>query len=207
METAIGKITAEPADAPPAAPAPPAGAATSDTADKSLPDPTSLAKKALLGLIVSAAIVALVFNWFEWTGEPFKPAAQGDANFALFAGFYVGAQVIAALMALVSPLLPPWPPPKDPSDPTKRVTGEVAAAYLKSDRSALVLGLSAVAGVAASCAFGLFFLTAIGMQVSNTVDTFFTGLVIAGGAKPLHDFIGLVQKPTNPTTGTGTSTS
>ena len=38
------------------------------------------------------------------------------------------------------------------------------------------------------------------------VDCFFTGLTIAGGTKPLHDFISLLQNKNAPKTGTGTNT-
>jgi hypothetical protein len=44
----------------------------------------------------------------------------------------------------------------------------------------------------------------IGMQVSHTRDNFFTGLVIAAGTKPLHDFISLIQNKNTPTTGSDT---
>jgi hypothetical protein len=51
------------------------------------------------------------------------------------------------------------------------------------------IGVAALFGVGASCGFGLFFLAAIGMRVSHTVDSFFTGVTIAAGTKPLHDFM------------------
>ena len=62
-------------------------------------------------------------------------------------------------------------------------------------------------GVAASGFFGLFFLQAIGMQVSPTVDTILTGITIAAGTKPLHDFISSLKNKDNPTTATAPSTN
>lgn len=166
-------------------------------ADTSLPDPTARARWWLLGLIVLAFVVAVGMNALGWTGKPFTPAASSTANFALFAGFYVAAQVIERLMQLVSPLVPFWKPYKDTD------TDAVKAAHVKADRAPVLLGIAAVFGVAASCGFGLFFLRAIGMHVTPTIDTFFTGITIAAGTKPLHDFISLIQNQSTPTTGTG----
>jgi hypothetical protein len=45
------------------------------------------------------------------------------------------------------------------------------------------------------------------MEASNTIDAIATGLVIAGGAKPLQDFIALIQNQTTPKTKTATSGS
>jgi hypothetical protein len=173
-------------------------APTADNADTTLPDPTAKARWALLILIVSAFAIALVMNAAGWTGKPFSPAQNTTANFALFAGFYVAAQVIERLMQLVSPLVPFWQPYAD-NDPDP-----VKAAHLKADRAPTVLGIASVLGVAASGGFGLFFLTAIGMHVSHTIDCFFTGITIAAGTKPLHDFISLIQNQNSPKTGSGT---
>jgi hypothetical protein len=171
--------------------------APGQNADTSLPDPTAIARWSLLFLTAAAFLLAVVMNAAGWTGKPFTPAANTTANFALFAGFYVAAQVIERLMQLVSPLVPFW-------DPASGATDEaVKAAHVKADRGPVVLGIAAVLGVAASCGFGLFFLTAIGMHVSHTIDTFFTGITIAAGTKPLHDFISLIQNQSAPTTGTG----
>jgi hypothetical protein len=43
-----------------------------------------------------------------------------------------------------------------------------AAAQIKADRAKIMLGVSFVMGVAASCAFGLFFLQAIGRPTPAT---------------------------------------
>jgi hypothetical protein len=83
------------------------------------------------------------------------------------------------------------------------VTDETAKAeHLKADRVVLLLGISTVIGVVFSCAFGLYFLSAIGMQVGRFFDVIATGLVIAGGAKPLQDFIASIQNKTTPKTKT-----
>jgi hypothetical protein len=165
-------------------------------ADTSLPDPSQAALIFLWVLIAAALGLAVIMNAFGWTAEPFSPAANTTANFALFAGFYVAAQVVERLMVLVSPLVPFW----DPTAP--RDTDAVKAAKIKADRGPAVLGIAALLGVGASCGFGLFFLAAIGMHIPNTIDTFITGITIAAGTKPLHDFISLLQNQNNPTTGT-----
>jgi hypothetical protein len=189
MANTLGIITAT-------APAAPAAAAT---ADQSLPDPTRYARWALAGLMLLAVALAIVLNATGATGKEFSPAAKTTANFALFAGFYVAAQVIERLLQLISPLLPGWPAPAALTDPAAR------AAQTKADRANVALGVAAVLGVLASCTLGLFFLKAIGMQVSHTVDAVLTGVTIAAGTKPLHDFISLLQNQTAPKTGTGTT--
>jgi hypothetical protein len=188
---AVGKVTAT--EEPSGADAP--------KADTTLPDPTLLGKVGLAALIALSVGLAFLLNIDGWaTPEvPFKPSEDEEANFALFAGFYVAAQIIVAVMALFAPLLPPWKAPDTVTDPTAK------AAQLKADRVVLVLGLSTVFGVAVSCAFGLFFLQAVGFDTSRQVDAIATGLVIAGGAKPLKDFIATLQNQTTPRSGTATS--
>jgi hypothetical protein len=130
------------------------------------------------------------------TTREFKPPAS-DVNFVLLAAFYAGAQVIERLMELVVPALPAWPPGDS--------TGNVRAAYVKADRAKVALGVATVAAVVVSAAFGLYFLKVLGIHATHTVDTIATGLIIGAGTKPLHDFITLIQKPKNPTTGTTAS--
>jgi hypothetical protein len=43
------------------------------------------------------------------------------------------------------------------------------------------------------------------MKVSPTVDTILTGITIAAGTKPLHDFITSLQNKDNPNTNTAPS--
>lgn len=196
MPNTLGTIVARPPG--PAVAAVEGGATTST--DSSLPDPTKYARQVLLALIMAAAVVAVGMNAAGWTNNAFEPSASTTANFGLFAGFYVAAQVLERLMQLVVPMLPPLPLPASIIDET------VKAAQIKADRANVTLGVAAVLGVAASNAFGLFFLAAIGMDVSHTVDSFLTGITIAAGTKPLHDFITLIQNKNAPNTGTGTST-
>jgi hypothetical protein len=170
-----------------------------DSGDRALPDPTRYARLALGFLTLLAILLAILLNVLGWTGDEFDPAAKTSANFALFAGFYVAAQVIERLLQLVSPLLPGWPAPAEITDPAAR------AAQTKADRANVALGVAAVLGVIASATLGLFFLKAIGMHVSHSIDTILTGLTIAAGTKPLHDFISLLQNQTTPKTGTATS--
>jgi len=202
MANKLGKIKAPPkTTTPPGGSEPPAGA------DTSLPDPTSIAKWALGGMLLVALAVALIWNHFGETGTPFMPSQDKAANFALFAGFYAAAQVIERLLELISPTLPWWDVPEPPvvdgtASDIQKATAK--AAQVKADRAAAAHGIAAVFGVAASCGFGLFFLHAVGFHVSNTIDTFATGIIIAAGTKPLHDFISGLQNKNTPTTGTTT---
>jgi hypothetical protein len=202
MANKLGKITA-----PPATTAPAGGGEPSAKSDSSLPDPTRAAKWVLFGMFLLAAAVAWIWNHCGNVGAPFKPATDEAANFAFFAGFYAAAQVIERLIELVSPMLPLWnvPTPPVPDPPAKPVQMATAkAAQVKADRALAAQGIAAVLGVAVSCGFGLFFLETVGFQVSNTIDTFATGILIAAGTKPLHDFISGLQNKNTPTTGTAT---
>jgi hypothetical protein len=182
------------------------GKITADTpaaaggADKSLPDPTRTARIFLFGCLVVALVVAIVADQVGWVTKGFEPAQTKEANFALFAGFYVGAQVIERMMELFSPLLPFWGLPANFS-----TDAEVRVAQVKADRAKAVMGLATLAGVALSAAFGLYFLNAVGMDVPRVWDIFFTGVIIAAGTKPLHDFITGLQNKNNPSTGTSTT--
>jgi hypothetical protein len=187
-----------------------------DNKDESLPDPSRTAKIVLWVLVLVAVGAAAVMNSQGWTGKPFTPSATTTANFSLFATFYVAAQVIERLMQLIAPLVvlwTPWPATTrstttadgttttittDPSDAVK-------AAHVKADRSAVMMGIASVAGVVASCAFGLYFLAAVGIDTTNTIDAFCTGITIGAGTKPLHDLITLIQNQNTPTTGTGST--
>ena len=197
MKNSLGRIRATPlaGDTKPAAATAESATPAAD-GDNALPDPTAFARWWLAGLIAASLAAALILNAADATSTAFKPAAVATANFALFAGFYVAAQIIERLMELIAPLLPCWRMPPDLTDP------KVKAAQIKADRAKVTLGIATLAGVILSCLLGLFFLSAIGMQVSHTVDAFFTGLVIAAGTKPLHDFITLLQNKNSPTTGT-----
>lgn len=177
-------------------------------ADKTLPDPTGAAKWTLIGLLLAGLVLSILLNAVGWTTRAFQPAQDATANFALFAGFYVAAQVIERLLEVVSPLLPPWKLPGE--DEAAKV------AHAKADRAAVVLGLATLCGVAASCGFGLYFLTAVGIgvettdagtvsNVSHTIDAMVTGLTIGAGTKPLHDLIGNIQNKNNPKTGSTVS--
>lgn len=178
---------------------------TPGTGDKSLPDPTSTAKLTLLLLLLAALGLSVLMNWQGWATRAFQPAQDATANFALFAGFYIAAQIIERLLEVVSPLLPPWP---------LKGNGDAKAAQAKADRGALMLGLATLAGVAVSYAFGLYFLTAVGIGVETAqdgsvistiprmVDALATGLVIGAGTKPLHDLITNIQNKNSPTTKT-----
>lgn len=168
--------------------------------DSTLPDPSPAAKWATLGIVIAAALAALVLNWLglmRTGGDAVASSKDETANFALFAGFYVVAQVIAAVLGLVSPWLPPWTPKVTDAD-----SKTALAAQIKADRGALMLALAAFIGVFLSAAFGFYFLKAVGIDTSHPIDAFFTAAILAGGAKPLHDFVGLISNKKAPTTGT-----
>jgi len=172
--------------------------------DQTLPDPSGKAKVALWVLVALAVLAAFVMNRNGWAGKPFTPSASTTANFALFAALYVAAQVIERLMQLISPLAvwwEPWPPGTKNDAAGKAVM----AACLKADRSAVMMGIASLAGVIVSCVFGLYFLAAVGINTTNSIDGFCSGIVIAAGTKPLHDFISLIQNQSTPTTGSGTT--
>jgi hypothetical protein len=171
-------------------------------ADNTLPDPTRVAKWTVVGIVVVAIVATIIINAAglakSGTGV-FKASEEEKANFALFAGFYVLAQVIAAALAVISPALPPW---TVTAGGDGSGSGAAVAAQIKADRGVLQLALAALVGAILSCVFGLYFLQAVGIHASNTVDALFTGATVAGGAKPLHDFIGIISNKKAPTTGT-----
>jgi hypothetical protein len=205
MVNAHGKIKAVPAPAP--APAAPAAGVDAAPADNSLPDPTRVAKWALFGMLLLAALVGVIWNNVGHAGTAFVPSMTSTANFALFAGFYVAAQIIERLLELVSPGLPVWNVPDAPNPGGAATPAQLAtakAAQVKADRALAASGLATIFGVIASCAFGLFFLGAVGIDASHTVDSVATGLVIGAGTKPLHDLITTIQNTNTPATGTST---
>src|SRR5260221_12531755 len=142
MPNKLGKIKA-----PPKTTAPAGGGDPPAPADTSLPDPTSVAKWMLAGMLLLALAVALIWNHFGHAGAPFMPAKDETANFALFAGFYAAAQVIERLLELVSPGLPFWESP-DPTTPGGAAApGQMPTAkpaQTKADRAAAAHGIAAV---------------------------------------------------------------
>ena len=202
--------------APPVTPAPAvhgeevAEAAAEETkGDTSLPDPTAAARTVGLILSVLAVVAALLVNALDLTAKAFEPAKIKDANFALFAGFYVAALLIERAGELIAPHMPPWDPPTNAppapgtTKPGPALDGDARAAHVKADRGMIMLGVSFLFAVLLAGLLGLYFMTAIGMKVSHTVDTVLTGLVIAGGTKKLHDLMSLIQNKSNPKSGTG----
>jgi hypothetical protein len=129
-------------------------------------------------LLVAAVVAALILK----NNHP-HAVFEAKANFTLFAGFYVIAQVVERILEVVSPFFPFW---------------QVDANTKKADRGLILLGLGTFAGTILSGSLGLYFLTAVGMKPALWVDMIVTGLVISGGTKSLHEFINLIQKPANP---------
>jgi hypothetical protein len=171
-------------------------AAAAESGDKSLPDPSTGARWWLFGGIVVAVGAAVLMNSaLHWTNTQWGPP-EGDFNFSIFAAFYAAAQIIERGMELVAPLLPAY---------TGQLTGDAKVAQAKADRAKETLAVASVAGVVAANAFGLFFLSTLGIHASHTIDSICTGLVVAAGTKPLHDFISLLQNQNNPETKTTAS--
>jgi len=179
--TRLGKIKAASAADPPAV----------GTADASLPDASLLARGVLFAMGGIAVALAIVANILHWNHAPFAPSKIPAADFGLFAGFYIGAQIIERVGELVAPLLPPWDFGGTPAD---------KAAHAKADRAALMLGITFIAGVLLSFGSGLYLMQAVGFDVSNTVDVIVSGLVLAGGTTTLHNLITYTQSPSPPTT-------
>jgi hypothetical protein len=187
---ATPQVTAGPGVA--AQPAAVAGAVVpAETGDKSLPDPSAWARWWLFaGVLVAVGAAWLMNSVLDWTTKPWAPP-KGDFNFSIFAAFYAAAQIIERGMELVAPLLPV---------DTSGLDGDAKVAQAKADRAKMTLAVASVAGVVVSNAFGLYFLATLGIHASHTVDSIATGLVIAAGTKPLHDFISLLQNQNNPET-------
>jgi hypothetical protein len=165
--------------------------------DTSLPDPSIRALKILGASLFLAAFIAIVMNATSLTGKTIDPPAASNFQFTIFAAFYAAAQIIERLMEFISPFLK-----GDLAGPNGPLTGAAAVAQTKADRAKQALGIASVAGVLAANAFGLYLLSLVGIQTSNTIDAFATGLVIAAGTKPLHDFISLLGSQGAPKTVT-----
>lgn len=182
---ALGKIKSGSIDA-----SSPLGAVTAG--DSSLPDPSIPARVLLVILCLIAAALAWVANASGWTNRPFEPARARAADFGLFAGFYIAAAVIERGGELIAPVLPPWT--------FEGVGGAAATAHTKADRALLMIGVSYVLGVCLSFLTGLYFLAAVGFDVSRSVDVGITGLVISGGTTAIHNILSAAQKQGNPQT-------
>jgi hypothetical protein len=150
--------------------------------------------KLTAAITLVAGLVYCVFGagLAGWShGTPF----QLDANFALFAGFIVVAGAIERLLEPALIVLPPYEKKPDPQKPKIKEENERA----KADRTLLAYAISLVVGIFVSSVFGLYFMEAIGAQISGDkalrgLDVFITALIITGGTKPLHDMITSIEK-------------
>jgi hypothetical protein len=165
--------------------------------DSSLPDPTAAARSTLFGLVVLALVASVVMNPLKWTGKPFSPSATAMANFALFASFYVAAQVIERLMQLIAPLVPLWTPylphgqRRSQGSAREGRTRDGRARHRVTDRRRCELRLRTV-------------LPRHGRHTHIAhYRRILDRITIAAGTKPRHDLIGLIQNQNTPTTGTG----
>jgi hypothetical protein len=177
--------TPAPAPAPAPAPSPPTV------------EPDAWAHLTLALLLAVSVVVALVVDGH-------KEFQANKADFALFAGFYVAAQVVERLLEVVSPLFPFWRVGGTGPTLGERVgkapvpTGGTELDLIKADRGMIMLGLGTLAGTILSASIGLYFLQAVGMEVDRTIDILASGLVISGGTKSIHELINRIQKPANP---------
>lgn len=171
--------------------------------DRSLPDPTRRARMLGAVIILAAVAIGILLNVAGWTARPFDPARIQAANFALFAGFYVAALIVERASEFIAPSVPWWDPPQGVGG--KAIDEAGRTAHTKADRGTIMLALTFLMSVVLAGSLGLFFMAAIGMNVSHTVDTLLTAIVIAGGTKKLHDFISLLQNRDNPKTTVGTT--
>jgi hypothetical protein len=143
-------------------------------------------------LAVGLAYCVLGAGLAGWSHDaPF----QLDANFALFAGFIVVAGAIERLLEPVLVVVPPYEERPDPHKPEIKEENERA----KADRTLLAYAISLIVGILVSSIFGLYFMEAIGAQISGDkvlrgLDVFITALIITGGTKPLHDVITSIEK-------------
>jgi hypothetical protein len=132
--------------------------------------PASRGARLVAYALLAVGLVLAIF--VKGKGAAFMP----KEGFVLFTGFYVAAQAIERVLEIV---LPPG----------------AGTAQGKADRSLVMSGIAFVLGIGASLALGLRFLTAVEVgSPPRWLDVFITGLVIAGGTKPLHDLIGTIEK-------------
>jgi hypothetical protein len=138
-----------------------------------------------LGLAMLLAAAAIAFIVGDGGTAPFF---QPSEWFILLAGFYVAAQAVERLLQPLAEIIPP----RAQSGAGKAVENLRA----KNDRAIILLGLACLAGVALSAGAGLYFLDAISAskEPPRGLDIFVTGLIIAGGTKPLHDLISRIEK-------------
>jgi hypothetical protein len=160
-----------------------------------LPDPSSTAKGISLFFLLAALGAAILYDVTGWAQNAFNPTGPGTppgGNFGLFAGFFIGTTIIERLLELIAPQVPFWPVPTPPAVPPAGGGAPVPVdpvPYKKADRGYVMLSVAALLGALLSGALGLYFLSLVGMQVKQWVDIFFSGLVIAGGTKALHELI------------------
>jgi hypothetical protein len=147
---------------------------------------------ALVTLVAGFLYCVLLAGLAGWShGTSFQAAA----NFALFAGFVVIAGAIERMLEPLLIFLPPFEKKPDPKNPSIKEENEKA----KADRALLAYSIALIAGIAFSSVFGLYFLEAVGAQISGDkalrgLDIFVTALIITGGTKPLHDMITSIEK-------------
>lgn len=129
-------------------------------------------------LLLLALVLAWLFNAGSTTGVQAKP------GFDALVAFYVVTQAIERVIEVIF-----W-------------VWEIVDPDLKADeRKVLGLALGTLLGVIVSSAFGLYFLGAVttfddagGGGGNRILDVLVTGLVIAGGSKPLHDLVSVIEK-------------
>lgn len=176
-----------------------------DKKDPVLPDPSKSAFVWAILFMVLAVALAVLLDLTGWEQDPpFDPNKAKAADLSLFAGFFLAAAAIERVLELVAPAVPWWKYPGRAKEEelTKLATRtEAQAAILddaiqqkKADRGYTILGLSALLGVAASGAVGLYLLEAVKMEAPHWLDMVVTGTAVSGGTKGLHELIKTLQK-------------
>lgn len=121
---------------------------------------------ALAVLVVGVVLAVALANNKE-------PLQVGDGVVA-FAGFYIAAQAIERLLELL---------------PAGKGTKQA-----KANRAVVFGSLGFLLAVLAVKVMGLYYLQAVGADVSRDLDCVITALAIGGGTKPLHDAIKRIEK-------------
>lgn len=166
-----GLVVAPAAGAAPAPPAAPSAGVNDDT--------EAVVTKGTRALTLGLFAVGLLLAWLIPETKPPFAAKEG---FTLFAGFYVGAQAIERVLEIVLP-----------------AGGQTKQA--KTNRALLFPAIAFVIAIIAAEYLGLYYLKAVGVQAPGTLDIIITALAIAGGTKPLHDFIKQIEKAKEPPSG------
>lgn len=157
--------------------------------------------KAALGYTIAGSVLA-VGGWLVGmtlvSQPPIFTAAEGVSVFALV---YVLAQGVERLVEIVLAVVESVAKSigKEVAPTTKvlaiKANSKDEAESAEADTRALAFGLALGSAFVACSYFEVGLLKLIGVtELEGWVDRFVSGLIVAGGSKPLHDLITKVQK-------------